>query len=181
LNESHARYAGYTAAFARRLRYLAFASDFGEALRPVVAARIVNGSYAVAIGYCLADVAWEGYKHQRRGNITEKGHSATLTQILVERATFQAVASMALPTVIIHSSVDFAKHYCKRIGRFQKWGPSIVGLSIIPLLPMYLDEPVEHALGKIYFDCIICHNPFRLLEWAFENYGPWASPKPHKD
>ena len=72
----------------------------------------------------------------------------TLTQVLVERATFQAVASMAVPTLVIHSSVDAAKKVCQRMGRFQKWGPSVVGLSIIPLLPLYLDEPVEHAIGR---------------------------------
>ena len=67
INSTHARYAGYTAGLARLFRYLAFTSDFGEALRPVVSARIVNSSYAVAIGYCFADVFWEGYKHQNRG------------------------------------------------------------------------------------------------------------------
>ena len=33
LLESNARYAGYTSSFARAFRYLAFTSDFGEALR----------------------------------------------------------------------------------------------------------------------------------------------------
>ena len=50
LNESSARFAGYSFSLARLFRYLAFTSDFGEAMRPVVSARIVNGSYAVAIG-----------------------------------------------------------------------------------------------------------------------------------
>ena len=68
INSTNARYAGYTAGLARLFRYLAFTSDFGEALRPVVSARIVSGSYAVAIGYCFADVFWEGYKHQNRGS-----------------------------------------------------------------------------------------------------------------
>ena len=47
LSESQLRYAGYSAAFARAFRYLAFTSDFGEALRPVVARRVVNATYAV--------------------------------------------------------------------------------------------------------------------------------------
>ena len=106
------------------------------------------GSYAVAIGYCFADVYWEGYKHYKRGNITEHGQPMSLTQVVVERATFQAIASMAVPTFVIHTSVDIAKRTLRKVGRFQKWGPSIVGLSIIPLLPLYLDEPVEHAIGR---------------------------------
>ena len=40
----------------------------------------------------------------------------------------------------------------------KRWFPSLFGLSIVPLLPMYLDEPVEQA-----------------LEWGFERYGPWAT------
>lgn len=166
-DEWNIRYAAYTAAGARGLaksfRYLAFTSDFGEALRPVISARIVTGAYAIAFGYCFVDVAWEAYKLDRRGYITEHNKPMTLTQCIVERSTFQAIASLALPTLIIHTSVDMAKHATKRIGRFGKWGPSIVGLSMIPLLPLYLDEPVEKA-----------------IEWGFEHYGPWAE-KNHKD
>jgi mitochondrial fission process protein 1 len=87
----------------------------------------------------------------------------SLTQCVVERSVFQAVASMAIPTLVIHTSVDITKHLTRKINRFQRWGPSIVGLSIIPLLPMYLDHPVEEA-----------------LEHMFAHYGPWAK-KQHKD
>lgn len=156
-NETAARYAGYTAGFARAFRYLAFTSDFGEALRPVVSARIVSGSYAIAFGYCIADVGWEAYKLKERGYVTEKGQPMSMTQCIVERSAFQAVASVALPFLLIHSAVDVTKKICARMKRFQKWGPSVVGLAVIPLLPMYLDHPVEHA-----------------LEVGFEKYGPWA-------
>ena len=92
----------------------------------------------------------------------------TLTQVLVERATFQAVASMAVPTLVIHSSVDAAKKVCQRMGRFQKWGPSVVGLSIIPLLPLYLDEPVEHAIGRcicMYVCMYVCIYACMNIVW----------------
>lgn len=62
LQETKLRYVGYTVGLSRLFRYLAFTSDFGEALRPVVHARIVTGSYAVAFAYCIADVGWETYK-----------------------------------------------------------------------------------------------------------------------
>ena len=38
------RYAGYTAAFARAFRYLAFTSDVGEAMRPVAKNAIVTAT-----------------------------------------------------------------------------------------------------------------------------------------
>eukprot|EP00951_Prasinocladus_malaysianus_P022171 scaffold185170_cov44-Prasinocladus_malaysianus.AAC.2 len=42
-------------------RYLAFTSDVGEAMRPVVSPRIVNASYAIAGGYMIGDVIYQGY------------------------------------------------------------------------------------------------------------------------
>jgi len=156
-HDSAARYAGYTAGAARLFRYLAFTSDFGEALRPVVSRHIVNASYGVAVGYCFADVGWEAYKLKERGYKTEQGHPMSLTQLVVERSTFQALASVAIPFGIIHTTVDVTRRITQRMGRFTRWGPSIAGLAIIPALPLYLDEPVEHA-----------------IEWVFERYGPWA-------
>jgi fission process protein 1 len=158
------RYAGYTAAFSRAFRYLAFTSDFGEALRPVVRSSIVTGTYAIALGYCVVDVAFEAHKLRERGYKTEKNIPMSMTQCIVERSAFQAVASLAVPAFIIHSSVSVGRKLFARIGRFQKWGPSLLGLSIIPLLPLYLDEPVEHG-----------------VEAFFENYGPWSHSKKHLD
>ena len=40
----------------------------------------------------------------------------------------------------------------------------MAGLSIIPLLPLYLDEVVEHG-----------------VEWGFARFGPWAGKKQHKE
>ena len=155
--DSSARYAAYSARAARLFRYLAFSSDFGEALRPVISPTVVKASYGVAGAYCVADVAWEAHKCKERGYKSEHGLPMTMTQCIVERSTFQALASVAIPFMLIHTSVDMTTKICKRIGKFQKWGPSIVGLLAIPILPMYLDEPVEKA-----------------VETFFHKYGPWS-------
>lgn len=152
------RYVGYSAALARAFRYLAFTSDVGEAIRPVAKKAVVNATYGVAASYCMADVCWETYKVSKTGKNEHTGLPMTPLQMAVERSTFQLTASLVIPAVVIHSAVDFAKWGTKRIGRFTKWGPSIFGLSIIPLLPMYLDEPSEKA-----------------IEWLFAKYGPWAA------
>lgn len=160
------RFAGYTSAFARASRYLAFTSDFGEALRPVIAARMVTATYMISIGYCMADVGYEAYKLKERGYVHENTKEpVTMTQCVVERATFQGVASIGIPFMLIHSTVNVSHRIFKKIGKFNRWGPSLTGLSLIPLLPMYLDEPVEHALEK-----------------AFAKFGPWAKKgKSHPD
>jgi mitochondrial fission process protein 1 len=150
-------------ALSRAFRYLAFTSDFGEALRPVIQARIVTGTYLVAISYCVADVGWEAYKLHKRGYVTEHNEPMSMAQCVMERTAFQAIASIIVPAAVIHTTVDVSRHLFKRIGRFNKWGPSVMGLAVIPFLPLYLDHPVESG-----------------LEWFFANYGPWAK-KPHQD
>lgn len=108
------------------------------------------------------------YAHGEEG---KKYKEMTVNQMIVERSTFQALASLALPALVIHQSVHTAKNVFKRMGRFTKWGPSIVGLSIIPLLPVCLDAPTEY-----------------IVEYGFHHYGPWAKKtenvehgKSHKD
>jgi hypothetical protein len=83
LQETAARYVGYSIGFARAFRYLAFTSDLGEALRPVVSVRLVNASYAVALGYCVADVGWEAYNLRKRGYLTENDEPMTIMQCIV--------------------------------------------------------------------------------------------------
>lgn len=58
----------------------------------------------------------------------------------------------------MHTTVETAIEMTKKYGRFQKYGPTIAGLSVIPLLPLCLDEPIEH-----------------VLEYSFERWGPWAA------
>ena len=111
-----------------------------------MSARIVTGSYLVSIGYCFADVGIEAYKLKQRNYLNEKTNAPmTMTQLVVERSVFQALASVIVPFAVIHTTVDVGKKAFKRIGRFQKWGPSLLGLSIIPLLPVYLDEVCAHC------------------------------------
>jgi hypothetical protein len=117
LGDTSARYAGYSLLAARAFRYLAFTSDFGEALRPVVSARLVSGSYAIAFTYCFVDVGYEAYKHVKRGYVTEKHEAQPLAQVVVERAAFQALASLAIPAFLIHSTVDVTRKICNRIKR----------------------------------------------------------------
>ena len=157
--EGNLRYAGYTAGLAKMSRYLAFTSDLGEALRPVVATTLVRSSYGVAAGYCVADVSYEAYKLKKNNYIHRDGRTCTLGQVVAERATFQLVASLTIPFLVIHSAVGVSSKLfdkVKPLQRFKRFGPSIVGLCAIPLLPLYLDEPVERGLESMFH---------RLAQW----------------
>jgi mitochondrial fission process protein 1 len=151
------RYCRYTGAYASLFRYLAFTSDFGEALRPVVSKAIVNTSYGIAVGYCVADVAIEAYNLKQRGYKTRDNVPMSMAQCVTERSVFQGIASIALPYLIIHTTVDVSRKLCNRIKRFQKWGPSVLGLLMIPVLPLTLDEPVEHGIKSMFLQ-----------------FGPWS-------
>ncbi len=67
---------------------------------PHTSARIVTGTYLVSIGYCIADVSYEAYKLQKRGNVTEKGHPMTTTQ--VKGLGFSCLPVRCLSFVLAH-------------------------------------------------------------------------------
>lgn len=149
------RYVAYAAMIARASRYLAFTSDLGEAFRPVVSSLWVRSAYGVSWAYCIGDVAYETRKASQAGV-----SGMELARLGTERAVFQAVASMAVPAFLIHSQVNIFKAITAKLGRGQRWVPTIAGLAVIPFLPLYLDEPSEKA-----------------IEWAFAKV--WPTDKKH--
>ena len=142
------RYLGYFGRFRTIAiagsRYLAFTSDVGEAFRPIFPPRLVTTTYAISWLYCAADVAFYGYSDYKQGK-----DSSSITRTLVTRSVFQSIASMGLPALTIHSTVRvFGKLFAK-MGRYQRWGPTAMGLAVIPFLPVF-DHPVEHSLDYIF-------------------------------
>ncbi|KAK3257966.1 hypothetical protein CYMTET_32969 [Cymbomonas tetramitiformis] len=168
--EGPARYAAYAArvkklfavkaaaaakAAGNMTRYVAYSSDIGEAMRPVLTPAWVKAAYGIAFAYVGADVTYHGYKAQQEGGDVQR----TVTHAFV----FQSLASLAAPTLIIHTTVHTAQKICKQLGRFTKWGPTIAGLALIPALPSAVDEPIEHA-----------------VDYAFEKYWPEGEVKATK-
>lgn len=158
------RYVGYSAALARlklillraksvaaqSMRYIAYSSDIGESMRPVLSPQLVNMSYGVAIAYVLADTGIE---------VRRKHHIGYDSDVLIgtaaHRLVFHAAVSLALPAVIIHTAVHQSHKWLDRpmfeaMPRVHRYGPTAVGLAIIPFLPI-LDHPAEHIL-EIAFD-----------------------------
>ena len=109
------------------------------------------------MGYCAFDVAREAYKLKKNNYIDERTkEQMSMAQCITERTIFQFTASIAVPYVVVHSTVNISHRILDKINKFKRWGPSLLGLAVIPLLPKYLDEPVEH-----------------LVESGFKKYGPW--------
>ncbi|PFH52628.1 hypothetical protein AMATHDRAFT_139729 [Amanita thiersii Skay4041] len=165
--DSNARYLAYGARLRTALRaghrYVAYTSDVGEAFRPVVHPMLVTAAYGVSWLYLAGDVAYESYKAHRLGpSIIEANNFSEPTRIgiiAVQRATFQSIASMVLPAFTIHTAVSKAKKAFSNFAnvRLKTWGPTLTGLSLVPVLPYLFDQPVEVATEHIF-------------DWAREAY-----------
>lgn len=134
------------------VRYTAFTSDVGEALRPVLSSRMVNGTYGIAFAYVIGDISYHGW--------LARSQEGDVNRAVAHASAFQFLGSIAAPFAIIHSAVNVGQKFFTKIGRFTRWGPSVIGLSIIPALPSVCDEPAEHA-----------------VDWVFDKYWPSAPEK----
>ena len=119
----------------------AFTSDVGEAARPVVHPRIVTASYGISWMYCIADVAVNAMQANSRGSSRHETF-----EIIAEKSVFHTFASMALPAATIHTTVRLSRPIFMKLGRFTRFGPSMAGLAVVPLLPFIWDKPVEKAI-----------------------------------
>lgn len=134
---------------ANSARYVAYSSDVGESLRPVMSPMLVNLTYGIAGAYILGDTAYSGYKKHCDGHSSE-----VVAATCVHTAVFQIVASLALPAAIIHTAVHQTQHLLEK-PRFAKnvtlvkYGPSGIGLAIIPFLP-FMDPPLEYVIDAAF-------------------------------
>merc|ERR1740129_2553247 len=76
--------------------------------------------------------------------------------VVAEEASFQALGSLLIPFLIIHTIVHKTASQMKRrsleVTRplLAKWGPSGVGLACVPLMPVLVDEPCEHFVQHVF-------------------------------
>ncbi|KAJ3754371.1 mitochondrial 18 KDa protein-domain-containing protein [Lentinula raphanica] len=158
--DTELRYMAYGARLRTALRastrYIAYTSDIGEAFRPVVPPWIVTAAYGISWLYLTGDVGYETYKAHRHGpSAFEAANFSEPTRLAftaVQRATFQSIASMALPALTIHTAVNQAKKAFKNVKnpRLKLWGPTATGLSLVPGLPYIFDHPVEQITDKAF-------------------------------
>ncbi|ESK93772.1 hypothetical protein Moror_1052 [Moniliophthora roreri MCA 2997] len=117
---------------------------------------VVTLAYGISWAYLSGDVAYEGYKANRRGptpfEAANFSESTRISLVAVQRATFQSIASMALPAFTIHTAVKQAKKAFVNVKnpRIKMWGLTLTGLAIIPSLPYIFDHPVEHVTEKAF-------------------------------
>jgi len=158
--DSELRYMAYAARLRTAIRashrYIAYTSDIGESFRPIVNPKLVSAAYGISWLYLAGDVGYEAYKAHRRGpspiEAANFSESTRLGMLVVKRAAFQSIASMALPAFTIHTAVKQTKKAFVNVKnpRTKTWGPTLIGLSIVPALPYLFDHPVEQATDTIF-------------------------------
>ncbi|OJD25165.1 hypothetical protein ACJ73_03468 [Blastomyces percursus] len=80
--------------------------------------------------------------------------------VMAERVVFQALASMGLPALTIHSVVKYSGRAFRgaKTTMVRTWLPIGLGLSVVPFLPYVFDKPVDHGVQWAF------HNAFRVIE-----------------
>ncbi|GJJ69482.1 mitochondrial fission process protein 1 [Entomortierella parvispora] len=149
--ETPARYLAYLGRYkalvAASSRYLAYSSDVGEAFRPVAGRVFVNAMYGVSFAYVGFDVAYEGYKAKLVGKNQEE-----VAMTVVKRGVFQGLASLLMPAITIHTVVHQSGRLFKNMANItlRRWGPTAIGLAVVPLLPYMFDHPIETAVDRVF-------------------------------
>jgi fission process protein 1 len=131
-------------------RYIAYSSDVGEAFRPLVSPTFVRATYGIAYAYVLADVGFAVYGEHNR-SAEKEDYDQRVARAGVETLTFQLLASIAVPSLIIHTAVHQAQNMAKRATKptkLARYGPTALGLAIIPVLPFTIDSPIEHVIEE---------------------------------
>lgn len=88
------------------------------------------------------------YKSRMRGDTPTE-----TSRVFLQRSIFQGLASLALPAFTIHTAVDFTAKHIKKVTKspmLLRYGPTGVGLAVVPLLPVMFDEPVEIGMEKLF-------------------------------
>ena len=148
------------------MRYLAYSSDVGESFRPVIPSAAVKATYGIAVGYgarappppralsnltssvpplsldlssaldlgaVVCDVGYHTHQEMHLAEDVPK----SVPRCIVHNTVFQLIASLALPAFIIHAGVHQAVRGFKKMGRFTKWGPTVVSLPAEPAPPEF--------------------------------------------
>lgn len=134
-------------------RPLAYASEFGESLRPIAPKWFVRGMYGLSIGYVISDIGIKIHEIKDQGTETILMKAGELT-------LWHTSASLVLPAVCIHTIVksstkllDIVKHMVEKRGmklpKHAKFAPVILGLSSIPFIIHPIDEITDFGMGKL--------------------------------
>ena len=135
-------------------RYTAYGTEVGIILRPSIGSLASNGLQFLALIYMSGVVATRAASAAAAGSGMN-----TVAQGVVSEVSFQLVANVFLPRVLVTAAVEAAHALMVRLlgcgGFLGKWGPSLVALGLMLALPRFdghIERTTEGLLGQILAD-----------------------------
>jgi fission process protein 1 len=125
------------------LRLMGYANEVGESLRFVYPPLVVP-SYALSIGYVLGDTIDKARREPQTGRFSKA------MDVLI----WQMLASVAVPGATINLTVKAARAALgvrksslpNSLTPVQRWGPTAIGLGVIPFIVQPIDQAVDHLM-----------------------------------
>ena len=142
----------YTAVLLRNakrfIRPLAYASEVGESLRPLVSPIVVNSLYGVSIAYIGGDIGYQCYKSRDHG-------TKYISYLAFDQTLWHGAASLVLPAVTIHTVVKYTQKYItpsvmKRNVKIGRFTPLIAGLGSIPFIVSPIDHSTDFVMNNTF-------------------------------
>lgn len=140
-------YFRFIPAIARNMpRIAVYSNEVAESFRNLSHPAVIKGAYGLSFGYIAVDTANKvGHHH------TDTGFSQVAQYQLGDSLLWHGTASMALPSVTIHTGVKMTTRLCnslKASARTRTIAPVAVGLGMIPLIIHPIDEGVDRVMNR---------------------------------
>jgi len=124
-------------------RPLAYASEVGESIRPIVPKIIVRGAYGLSFAYVFYDIG----KHY---HLLKTRNDPHLQRKITDLSLWHASASIVTPAIVIHTIVKVAG----KIPATSQYA-SLIGLMSIP----FIIHPIDNITDKVL------DNTLRKAKW----------------
>ena len=105
----------------------------------------------MAGSYVLADTIYQG-KKETASRIDY--HRADVLNAAVDSLLWQSLASVVVPGLVINKTVKATtwalqrRNLQKLPASFRRWGPSAVGLALIPFIVHPIDDAVDSSMNR---------------------------------
>lgn len=131
-------------ALTSKIKAAAYASEVGEAFRPVVHGKVVKTLYGLSIGYVIVDIAGRTYC------VHDQGYDK-MGFFMFDTTLWHLMASLVFPAVTIHTLVKYATKLTKKVTVNKKanaWIPAILALSSVPFIIHPIDVVTDVIMDK---------------------------------
>eukprot|EP00736_Rhodelphis_marinus_P007049 Rmarinus@m.26745 len=136
------------------LRFLGYSNEIGEAFRLLMRLSWVRFTYAVAGGYVIVDTADKA--HPRSSELDRVDRMVAWREWSLphtgDTLLWHTMASIAIPGFTINRVVYSCNAFLNAMRASPpvvKWGPTMVGLFVIPLIVQPIDTAVEYGMDVV--------------------------------